>query len=148
MLRVPLLIGIVLGAAAFLLASVALARVLAAKSAERSTVVELIEAQARGDSAAVVAAVAGCAADPRCRVRTGSIVRRLRRAGTVQILRFDPSSGLALRGGEGEARVAWRAGPALPVVQCVTVSRDGSLLRGFHVRLRALSRPIALEGSC
>jgi len=146
--RVLLLISIALAVGAFVLVSVALTRVLSAKGTERSAVVELIEAQARGDWAAVVADLAGCAADARCRVRTGSIVRRLRRAGTVQILRFDPSSGLALRGGEGKARVAWRAGQALPVVQCVTVSRDGSLLRGFHVRLRALSRPIALEGSC
>ena len=47
----------------------------------------------------------------------------------------------------GTGRVAWRAGSALPVVQCVRVRRDGPLTGG-DVELLSLSAPIGGEASC
>jgi hypothetical protein len=65
----------------------------------------------------------------------------------VQILNFQPSTRLSLTRRTGTARVAWRAGKSLPVVQCVRVRRDGPLT-GATVELLALSDPIALDGGC
>jgi hypothetical protein len=44
-------------------------------------------------------------------------------------------------------RVAWRAGTALPVVQCVRVRREGPL-SGAGVEVLAISAPIKSDASC
>jgi hypothetical protein len=74
-------------------------------------------------------------------------VARLRRPGTVEILRYDPSVQLALTRRTGTGRVAWRAGAALPVVQCVRVRREGPLTGG-DAELLSLSDPVGRRGGC
>lgn len=133
---------------AFLVVSAALARVLAAAGAERAAVVDLIEAQARGDRREVVTSLVGCRGDPRCANRVAGNVARLRGGGTVSVLRVDGPPRLALGPRTGTARIAWRARERLPVVQCVRMRRAGSVLAGFRIQLLALSDPRPREAGC
>ena len=124
-----------------------LARGLTGSSAERGAVVDVLEAQAHGDADAVLAKLPACRAEPACVRVTQARVAELRRAGEVEILSYEPSTRLSLTRRTGSGRVAWRAGPGLPVVQCVRVRREGPLTGG-GVTLLALSDPIGLEDPC
>jgi hypothetical protein len=127
--------------------SVLLARGLTGSGTERAKVLDLVRAQARGDAAAVLAQLPACRAQPACARSTGERVARSRMDGAVEILMYTPSTRLALTRQIGTARVAWRAGTHLPVVQCVRVRREGPL-SGGGVELLAISAPIARDGSC
>jgi hypothetical protein len=127
--------------------SALLARGLTGPGNERSRVLDLLRAQARGDSAAVLAMLPACRAQPACAQVTRDRVASLRRPGDVQILRYTPSVQIAMTQQVGTGRVVWRAGTSLPVVQCVRVRRDGPLT-GADVELLAISAPIGGEESC
>jgi len=131
----------------FLGVSALLARGLTGAGTERSKVLELLQAQAGGDADAVLAALPACRAQPACAQVTRERVAELRRPGEVEILTYSPSVRIALTRQTGTGRVAWRAGAALPVVQCVRVRRDGPLTGG-DVELLSLSAPIGGEASC
>jgi hypothetical protein len=131
----------------FLGLSLLLARGLAGSSAERGEVLEVLEAQAAGDTAAVLARLPACRAEPACARVTRERVAQLERPGQVEILNYEPSTRLSLTRRIGIGRVAWRAGDSLPVVQCVRVRREGPLTGG-GVQLLSLSNPIGLESSC
>jgi hypothetical protein len=131
----------------FLGLSFLLARGLTGSSAERGKVLDVLEAQAQGDAAAVLAQLPDCRAEPACVQVTEARVARLRRPGEVEILNYEPSTRLSLTRRTGTGRVAWRAGSGLPVVQCVRVRREGPLTGG-GVTLVALSDPIGLERAC
>jgi hypothetical protein len=131
----------------FLGISLLLARGLSASGTERGAVLELVRAQARGDAGAVLARLPACGREPACADATRARVAELRQPGAVQILNYRPSVTLALTRRNGTGRVAWRAGTALPVVQCVRVTRDGPLTGG-DVELLSLSAPIGGEESC
>jgi hypothetical protein len=108
-----------LGVLAFLVVTAAIARVLGVAAAERDAAIETVKAQ------------------PRARNR-----------GEVRVLRVDGPPRLGLSSRTGTARIVWRAGEALPVVQCVRLRRRGDLLRGFRVEVLALSRSIPREAGC
>ena len=131
----------------FLGISFMLARGLSGASAERGKVLEVLEAQARGDSAGVLSRLDACRQEPACADVTRTRTERLRTAGSVKILNYEPSVQLSLTRRTGWARVAWRAGTQLPVVQCVRVRREGPLTGG-GVELLAISDPIGLEAGC
>jgi len=133
---------------AFVLVSAALARVLSANGAERAAIEDVLEAQARGDAAALVARIDGCAEDAACRATAERNAAQLRSAGEVDVVRLDPSTNFAPTGSTGTARVVWKTPTRLTVVQCARVRRGGDLLGGFEVRVEALSRPIERESSC
>lgn len=145
--RPAVLIAVGFAVFVFLGLSFLLARGLTGSSAERGKVLDLLEAQARGDADAVLAMLPACKAEPACARSTVARVAELERPGEVQILNYVPSTKLSLTRRTGSGRVAWRAGEGLPVVQCVRVRRDGPLTGG-GVELLAISRPIDLEGSC
>jgi hypothetical protein len=145
--RPAVLIAVGFGFFFFLAVSLLLARGLAGAGTERGKVLDVLEAQARGDAGAVLAQLPACRAEPACVQVTRARVARLRRRGAVQILNYEPSTRLSLTRRTGTGRVAWRAGTGLPVVQCVRVQRDGPLT-GAKVELLALSDPIGLEASC
>ena len=147
MRRARVLIPLLFGLFVFAGLSLLLARGLAGSGAERSSVLEVLRAQARGDAAAVLARLPACGREPACAQATRERVAELRRPGRVQVLTYAPSTRLALTRKVGTARVAWRAGGSLPVVQCVRVRREGPLTGGA-VELLALSAPIALDGGC
>jgi hypothetical protein len=131
----------------FLAISALLARGLSGAGTERSRVLDVLEAQARGDADAVLAALPACRAQPACVQVTRERVAELERPGEVEILTYTPSVRIALTRQTGTGRVAWRAGAGAPVVQCVRVRRDGPLTGG-DVELLSLSAPIGGEESC
>lgn len=133
---------------AFVAISLALARVLAANGAERSAVVELLEAQARGDAGRMAALIARCDAEPDCVAQVRANAARLRSPGRVELVRLDPSTSFALGRHDGVARVVWRTSARTTVVQCVDVRRGGDVVTGLTVELAGLSAPIAREASC
>ena len=135
------------GVFVFLGLSFLLARGLTGSSAERGKVLDVLEAQASGDAAAVLEQLPACRVEPACAQVTRARVRELERPGDVQILNYEPSTRLSLTRRTGTGRVAWRAGDGLPVVQCVRVRREGPLTGG-GVQLLALSDPVGLEASC
>jgi hypothetical protein len=137
-----------LGVVGFLAISAGLARVLGAAAAERDAAIEIVKAESHGDRQQVIARIEGCRADPRCRNRVAVNVARLRSAGKVRVLRLDGPPRLAVSSRVGTARIVWRAGDALPVVQCVKLRRRGDVLEGFRVQVLALSDPIPRERGC
>ena len=147
MRRAKVWIPIAFAVFVFLAISALLARGLSATGTERAKVLDLLHAQARGDATAVLAMLPACRDEPACAQQTRERVASSRVAGAIEILRYDASAGLALTDGIGTARVAWRAGTHLPVVQCVRVRREGPL-SGGSVELLSISAPIAREGSC
>jgi hypothetical protein len=144
--RARVLIPLAFGLFVFLGLSALLARGLTAGGSERTAVLELVRAEARGDAAAVLARLPACRREPACAEATRSRVAELRRPGRVELLTYTPSTRLALTRKTGTGRVAWRAGGSLPV-QCVRVRREGPLTGG-SVELLSVSAPIAGDGGC
>ena len=145
--RPAIVIAVAFGIFVFLGLSFLLARGLSGSSTERGKVLDLLEAQARGDADAVLAMLPACRDEPACASVTAERVAELARPGEVEILNYEPSTKLSLTRKVGSGRVAWRAGESLPVVQCVRIRREGPLTGG-GVTLLALSKPIDPEGSC
>ena len=145
--RPAVLIVIGFGVFVFLGLSFLLARGLTGGNAERAAVLDVLRAQARGDADAVLAELPQCRAEPACAEVTEARVARLRRPGEVEILNYQASTRLSLTRRTGTARVAWRVGESLPVVQCVRVRREGPLTGG-GVTLLAFSDPIGTDRSC
>jgi hypothetical protein len=140
---------ILIGFAAFLFLgfSALLARALTGAGDERAKVLDVVQAQAAGDAAAVLAELPGCRAEPACAEVTRTRIAELERDGRVEILTYTPSVQVALTRRTGVGRVAWRAGDSQPVVQCVRVRRDGPLT-GADVELLSISAPIGNDDSC
>jgi len=145
--RVTLITAIVFGSFVFLGISFLLARALTGPGAERSRVLDVVRAQARGDSDAVLEQLPACAREPACAQVTRERVAELRRPGEVEILSYRPSVRITMTRQSGTGRVAWRAGASQPVVQCVKARREGPLTGG-GVELLSISKPIGLEASC
>jgi hypothetical protein len=110
-------------------------------------VLRVLEAQARGDSAAALAEMPACRAEPGCAAAVRARAGRLRAPGHVEILLYEPSVNVALATRVGTGRVAWRVGRRLPTVQCVRVQRPGPL-NGGGVKLLSISDPIGRQASC
>ena len=81
MRRTRILILVGFGAFVFLGISLMLARALSATGTERSKVLEIVEAQARGDAKAVLDRTPACAREPACVASTEAFVAKLRRPG-------------------------------------------------------------------
>src|SRR5262249_52690082 len=106
------------------------------EDAERNDIVTLLGAEARGDAAAMLAQLYHC--DRRCRDQVRTNARTLRRRGKVLILAYQSQTSYALTSTVGDTRVAWKVGKALPVVQCITVSRKGNAVTGLALHLLAV----------
>jgi hypothetical protein len=145
--RVTVVTAAVFGVFVFLGISFLLARALTGQGAERSRVLDVLRAQARGDAGAVLEQLPACSREPACARVTRARVARLERPGKVEILTYQPSVRVTMTRRSGTGRVAWRAGSSLPVVQCVKAQRDGPLTGG-GVELLALSDPIRGDASC
>ena len=136
-----------LGVFFFLAVSALLARALGATGTERAKVLEIAQAEAKGDAAAVLSQTPACKAQPACAAATEAFVAKLKKPGDVQILQYRPSVNLPLTTQTATGRVAWRAGTNLPVVQCVRVRREGPV-SGAGVEVLSISAPIGLEAAC
>ncbi|HEY2283138.1 MAG TPA: hypothetical protein VGH60_06260 [Solirubrobacteraceae bacterium] len=127
---------------------VLLARYLLTENVERSDILAVLQAQARGDAARELALLDGCRAKPSCATTVRASALRLRRPGEVKILSIKSPIAGALGETTGTARVAWTVIGRLPIVQCVVVRRSGNALQGLHVLLLSLSAPIENEANC
>jgi hypothetical protein len=147
--RRPLRIAsVTIGVLLFLAVSAVVARFFAAENVERDHELILIQAEAKGDVAGMLAQLSGCASRPACVTAVRSNAERLRRAGTVQILSTQSSTNHSLTGSRGQTRVAWKVGGRFPVVQCVRVRRGGNFLTGISVALLAIGPQIAGTADC
>ena len=125
-----------------------LARALSATGTERSRVLEIAQAQARGDAQAVLEQTPACAREPACVAATEAFVAKLKRPGRrldPPVPPVDPAAADAR--GRAPAASPGVPGDGLPVVQCVRVRRDGPLT-GATVELLSISAPIGNEASC
>jgi hypothetical protein len=132
----------------FLAISALLARAWSADGAESSAITALVQAEARGATPGVIAAVLGCRSHPACRARAAYNASTLHHAGSVSIIQLQPSTGFTLTGTLGTARVAWDVGSSLPIVQCVRVRRAGDVIQGLRVELLEVSRRIKSDAAC
>ncbi len=135
-------------AALFVAVTVLLARAFTVDGAERSAIEALLRAEARGDAGGMVAQIDRCRQDPGCQVRAREDAAALTRPGKLAILELNPSAGFSLGSTTGTARVAWRAGDSLPIVQCVRVRRAGNVVSGLRVELLKISRRINTSSDC
>jgi hypothetical protein len=143
---VLLIVGVLI--VVFLAISALLARVFSADGAERTAITSLVQAEARGDAGAVASQIQGCSQSAACRARAVANADALKRPGAVSILQLQSSAGFSLGSTEGTARVAWRIGRSLPIVQCVKVRRAGNALSGLHVELLEVSPRITSNRDC
>lgn len=142
-------IGLLAAAVAvFVVLSLVIARVLTIGNAERDAVYRLVRAEAAGDQAAVLSRVHGCAGDTACVARVRRTIARVQSPGTAKLLRFDGPGGIAVTGRSGSARVAWKVGAALPVVQCMRLRTTGDPVGGYTVRITRVDEPTALDEPC
>lgn len=148
MRRRYLLLLIGLGVILFLAVSALLARVFSLDGAERAAVTSLVRAEAQGDSGAMLADIDGCRQSPACQARVARDAAKLAHPGSILILQLNLSAGFSLGSTLGTARVAWRAGNGLPVVQCVRVRRAGNALSGLRVELLEISLRIPSGNDC
>lgn len=147
MRRPAVITAIIFGVFFFLGASLFLARGLSATGTERAKVLEVIRAEARGDTERVLELLPECRELPACETTVRRRADSLRRPGEVEILQYRPSVQLAVTDEEGTGRVAWRAGGSNPIVQCVRVRRTGAL-NGAQVELISIGGPIGGEAAC
>ena len=147
MRRVRLLL-IAVGVLVFLAISALLARAFSVEGAERSAITALLQAEARGDAAGMKARIQRCPASAACQARVAADAAALTRAGHVSILELNPSAGFSLSSTVGTARVAWRAGGSLPIVQCVRVRRAGNVISGLRIELLEISLRIKSDRDC
>ncbi len=136
------------GVVLFLLVSAILARAFSVDSAERSAITSLVQAEARGDAAAVAGRITGCSASTACQARVAADAGVLHHPGSVTIIQIQTSSSFSLTSTLGTARVAWSVGGSLPIVQCLRVRHAGNVLSGLRVELLALSKRIASDADC
>src|SRR5438270_10394164 len=139
---------IAVGVLLFLAISALLARALSVDGAERSAITALVQDEAHGDAAGMQARILGCRTSASCHARVAADIGVLRRPGDISILELNQSAGFSLSSTVGTARVAWRAGASLPIVQCVRVKRAGSVLSGLHVELLKISLRIKSDQDC
>ncbi|HEY6398902.1 MAG TPA: hypothetical protein VIX82_15755 [Solirubrobacteraceae bacterium] len=134
--------------AVFLAITAVLARVLSLAGAERSAISTLVVDEAAGNSGGAISLIDGCAHRPACRASVAADVAKLSRPGAVAIIQIQPSAGFALSSTVGTARVAWRVGFSLPIVQCVRVRRAGDAIGGFQVQLLGVTPRIPTDAVC
>jgi hypothetical protein len=134
----------------FLAISGLLARFFSVENVERDDDLALVQAEARGSVAGMLAQLSGCRASPSCvaGVKADASDPRLRRAGAVKILQLESKTAGSLFGATGKTRLAWTVIGKPPVVQCVDVRRTGNFFEGIEVQLIGLSAPIGNEGIC
>jgi hypothetical protein len=148
MRRPYVIASILVGLLLFLVISALLARAFSVSGAEDAAITDLVRAEARGDTGAVISLISGCRASVSCRERAAADTGALRRPGAVSIAEINASSNFSLGSTMGTARVAWLAGSSLPRVQCLRVRHAGNVLQGFTIQLLKVSVRIRTNADC
>lgn len=122
---------------------------LGARDSERVLVEQIIRAQAKGDTAALIKDLPDCGAGTKCNKQITALVKRVQGPTlTLETLQITRGAGFGAGGATGVARIAWHLGKRLPVVQCLGIKRTGNVISGFAIHLTSVSNPIAREGAC
>ena len=146
-LRFRLRPALVAGLIVFLAISALLARWLALENVERSAVLNVLSAEARGDAAEMLVRLHDC--DSHCRANATADARRLKRPGRVEILAYQSATAYSVTSSVGFTRVAWKSSLGrFPVVQCVKVERKGNAISGISILLLGVSLPIPDTADC
>jgi hypothetical protein len=132
----------------FLVVSGVVARFFSSENVERDHELILLQAEAKGDVAGMLAQLNGCAARPSCVATVRADAASLRRAGAVQILSTQSTTAHSLDGSTGRTRVAWKVDGRYPVVQCIRVRRSGDFVTGISVALLSVSPRIPSTADC
>lgn len=132
----------------FLAITSVVARFFAAENVERDHELLLVQAEARGDVAGMLAQLSGCAANAKCLELVRANAAALHRPGAVRILSTQSNADHSLGGSVGRTRVAWKVDGRYPVVQCVTVRRGGNFLTGISIALEAIGPRIGDTSDC
>src|SRR4051794_41958426 len=114
----------VLGLIVFLVISAFVARWLTTDNAERTQVIRLLQAQARGDAGGMVRQLSACA--PGCAAEARANARRLRRPGPIQIVAYDSATPHALTTPTRGTRGGRKTPQTLTPVQCGRARRTPS----------------------
>jgi hypothetical protein len=124
------------------------ARFLTTENRERDAIFTLLTREAAGDERGVLAQLHGC--DAPCAAKIHAFLPKVTGTGAVKIALLDSGTSYSLGTSTGTSRVVWVHGvDSRPIVQCVTVRRQGGPLTGRSVSLLALSAPLAdNEDSC
>jgi hypothetical protein len=138
--------AVAVAVALFVVVSALLARWLGTENAERSAILHLLEAQARGDAGAMLHRL-DCR-DDACVAQARENARTLKAPGRVTLVRVDSGTSHSLGGATAPTRVVWITPGRLTTVQCVLVRRSGTPLSGMSVTLLDLSAPIDREAPC
>ncbi|MCX6393965.1 MAG: hypothetical protein NTY57_03820 [Solirubrobacterales bacterium] len=137
------------GVVAFIVISLGVGRMLGARDSERVLVEQIIRAQAKGDTAALIKDLPDCGAGTKCNKQITALVKRVQGPTlTLETLQITRGAGFGAGGATGVARIAWHLGKRLPVVQCLGIKRTGNVISGFAIHLTSVSNPIAREGAC
>jgi hypothetical protein len=139
---------IAIGVVVFLAISVVLARWLSIENTERDKVLNLLDAQAKGDVASMLRQIDGCGQDPACVRTIRANASRLKDPGKVDIVAYESATSHALGAKTGPTRVVWKTPSRLTTVQCVEIRRTGNVLSGPSVTVTGLSQPIDREAAC
>lgn len=139
---------IVLAIVLFLVISALLARAFNVGGAEDAAITNLVRAEGRGDTKAVIALISGCASSPACRAHAARLSAKLRHPGAVATVAIQNSSSFSLGSTVGTTRVVWIAGQSLPRTQCVRVRHAGSVIAGFRIELLKVSPRIVTDADC
>ena len=124
---------VVVGVIVFLGISGELARWLSLENTERDDILAVLRARGARQRARDARPAAPVQLRLPADVRYDA--RALKRPGQVLILADESQTAYALTSSEGWTRVAWKAGTALPVVQCFKVLRKGNAISGLTVTL-------------
>jgi hypothetical protein len=132
----------------FVAIAIVLARWLSVENAERNKVIDLLNAQSRGDANAMLDQIDGCVRRPACVDAVRSNATRLKDPGDVDIVAYESATSHALSAKSGPTRVVWKTPSRPPTVQCVEIHRSGNVLSGPSVTVTGLSEPIERESPC
>lgn len=141
----PLLIAVAV--IALLGVSLLVARWLHNDTVERAKVVQLLEAQTRGDASAMLRRLEDCE-DPACVAVVRENAERLRAGGDLKIALYQSQTAHALSSRTRFTRVVWFTPGRLTTVQCVLVRRKGDVFAGMNVSLLRVTAPIGRQSSC
>lgn len=148
--RIKRIALIALAVVLFIAISGLLARFLTVENLERDEDLELVQAEAKGNAAAMIDKLSGCNTRPSCVASMKRVAAnpRVHRRGAVKILDLESQTAYSFSGATGKTRLAWAVIGTLPIVQCIEVRRTGNFLEGIKISLIGLSAPIPNEADC
>ena len=132
----------------FLAISALLARALTLNGDEQSAITSLVQAEASGNPAAVVAAIDGCRGSAACAERANEVAAAAQASRDRVGHRLLALGRLHARSDARDGAGGLDRGRIIADVQCVLVRHSGNVLEGFQVHLLKISVKIPGGDNC